>query len=194
MLKRKFSWVYWVIGCIGLMGCFSKPLEQTLWPQYSNAYYKLTQKWLREKKLYFGLDESVIVDCLFKSQEWRQGFIQQWVKTYGLSSQEKIEFARHIMDESKGYVEFFVAISSTREELTKLKLPYSLWAIFLEQKQQKKIYPLDIRELEWAYPKVHKFFPFVQEWQKFYLIRFPYVSNFKNLVFTGPEGKIVFSW
>ncbi|SDN44945.1 hypothetical protein SAMN04488516_102170 [Desulfonauticus submarinus] len=182
-----------VVALILNCGCSSKEMEKILWPSESTDYYSISKKWTNNQKIYVGLDEVIDVSCVYKSMDWRKAFVRKWAKVYSLSKEEKDAFSQKVLEEGKESIEFFVAISSTTDELSKIKILSPLWSIFLVQ-NNKKIYPLEVRELEWPYPKIKEFFPFTNPWQSFYIIRFPYIANFKELMFAGPEGQVVFTW
>lgn len=186
-----------ILACflVSLIGCSKQPEWSTyLWPKEENSYYRLCKKWTKAANFYLGLDESVQIVALYKSKEWQEGFVREWAKTYQLSSLEEKKFGEQIKEENKGYFSFVVAIAATQDKVKELKTPPSLWSLFLLQKG-KKVYPVEIRPLEWPWPKVEKFYPFSQPWQNLYEVKFEQEEEtFEEMVLAGPEGKAVFCW
>jgi len=168
-------------------------VKQTLWPEKTDSYYQLSQRWTRQETIHKGLDQSIDFTCTLQSLEWSKGFAQKWAKVYGLNQKEANKFCLEQIKTAKTQTSFFLAISGPNSKLTSIDVLSPLWRIFL-QTPKGKVYPLSVRELEWPFAKVKTFYPLVNPWQRFYLVEFPPINHFQSLIITGPEGRVVFQW
>jgi hypothetical protein len=191
-MLRKIS--FCLVFLLFLGGCSKEKIPQVLWPKEESKYYQLSKKWTKEKVFYLGLDGSTQVMVLYKSAEWLEGFSEFWAKTYLLSSAEKEAFTERLLAENRDYFSFVVGLSSSIEDVDRLKLPSSLWSLFLVQKGIKT-YPLEIRPLEWPRAKIEIFYPLSEPWQNLYEVKFEKKEeHFEQLVLAGPQGQALFTW
>jgi len=184
-----------------LAGCKLEPASKLLWPDLSDPYFQLTKKWTKRGVIYSGIDTEIEVYATLKSLEWRKAYVHKWAKVYSLSQNEERKLLADELKAAQKETEIFLAMYSNKPEQAELKFNSPLWSVFLEI-ESKKIYPLEIRPLDWPYAKLKTFFPFVHKWQKSYMLRFKKIELPQTgpsgspirLTLSGPVGKVSLEW
>ncbi len=177
-----------------LAGCRGHKAVEFFWPDLGDPYVQTTRDWTRKDALHSGLDTEIIARATYKSPEWMQAYIKKRAEVYGLTSDETEELRQNLEDSLKQETGFFLALAKGEKARGRLKFDDPLWSIFLMH-EDKKIYPLEIRESREPLAKLESFYPYVNRWQDHYVLRFPPVNGDSfDLVMSGPLGRVELSW
>jgi len=196
--KVKPAYLLALVWVILLTGCKSQTtgsVARVLWPDLNDPYVQLTKTWTRKGVIYSGIDTEIETYATLKSLDWRKAYVQKWAKVYSLSPGEEKKLLADELKAAQKETEIFLTLYSNKPEQAALKFNSPLWSVFLEL-GGKKIYPLEIRPLDWPYAKLKTFFPYVHKWQKTYILRFnqaPEASG-ARLTLSGPVGKVSLEW
>ena len=193
--------IFFLTGCKGQA---PESVAKILWPDLNDPYIQTTKNWTRKAALYSGIDTEIQVFATLKSLQWRKAYVHKYAQVYSLNQDEEKKL---LIDELKAFqneTEFFLALYSTDPDRAKLEFNSPLWSVFLEIENTvpaastavRKVYPLEIRSLEWPYAKLKTFFPYVHKWQKTYLLRFNRIpeASGARLTLSGPVGKVSLEW
>ena len=179
-----------------LTGCTSVHQAETfLWPDKSDHYFSVTEKWTRIDALYSGLDTQIKIYATLASPAWRTAYAERRARIYALSPEEKKKLEQDQLQALKRGTDIIVAAASSFADNRKLEYSSELWKTFLLDSQGNKIYPLESREAPWSPQQMQNFLPHYSQWQKVFWLRFPpQQPDTLHLVITGPLGQLDFLW
>ncbi len=177
-----------------LSGCRGHKAVNFLWPDLDDPYVQTTNDWTRKDSLHTGLDTEIIARATYRSPEWMQAYVKRRADVYGLTSDEKEELRQNLEASMEKETGFFLALAKGHKARGRLKFDDPMWSIFILQ-EDRKIYPLEVRESREPLAKLESFYPYVNRWQDHYELRFPPVEGDSfDLVMSGPLGRIELSW
>lgn len=182
--------------CILLLmaGCRENRTVQILWPDLDDSYIEITRDWTRSGAVYSGIETEIIVHATLKSREWQDAYILKRAEVYSMSLEEKEEFAMALARLYNSETEIFLSVFSPVPEHARIRFNDPLWSIFI-LKQDQKVYPLEIRPVREPLAQLRTFYPYVRQWRKNYILRFPIESGDSLLmVMSGPLGRIELAW
>ena len=102
---------------------------------------------------------------------------------------------------------FLVSVYTPRKSYNNLDSKRSIWMVYLTNNEGESLMPLSIKPSQQKKVFLKKFFPYVTDWSRQYIIKFPkYYDNKEHKLFlnsgvkwiklliTGVNGKAVLKW
>jgi len=195
MQKANHLSVFFVLSFMVLLGgCRDTRAVQFLWPDLDDPYIAVTQQWTRSASVYSGIETELIVHATLKSRPWQQAYVQKKAQLYSLNQIEREELYLKMATSSLRETEIFISLFSPKPEQARIRFNDPLWSIFI-QDQDKKIYPLEIRPVRQPLATLSTFYPYVRQWRKNYILRFPVATGDSlSMIMTGPLGRVELDW
>ncbi len=195
--ENKFSNIIFsvLILLFFLAGCEEHRVAGYLWPDLDDPYIQVTEEWTRKGALHTGLETDLIAYATLKSPHWMETYARKRALDYGLTDKEKKKLTQDLQEALQRETEFFLALfKGERARTMRLRFDDPLWSVFLLQ-EEKKIYPLEIRQSRQPLARLEAYYPYANRWQDHYELRFPPVRESPLiLVITGPLGRIEMNW
>ncbi len=198
---KRFEWLIMVILLMSFTGCshIQEYLEIAEDGAVSEAYYKVLNKWTREDAVYSEFETRVLIVGTCKDREFNEAYSEEYARIYHLTDAEKHEQTAHVTVSGADYLEFVFYAYIPDKKSNDFLRSNSIWKIFMIDKNQRKISPVDIREIKEITPLTVKFFPYVNKYYgKFYTVRFPALMTHDmerlQLFFTSVLGKAELIW
>ncbi|WP_291321597.1 hypothetical protein [Desulfonatronospira sp.] len=177
-----------------ISSCQGHRATDFLWPELGDSYIQTTSDWTRQDSLHSGLDTMIIARATYKSPEWMQAYAEKKASDYGLTEDEKTKLQEDLQYSLQQETEIFLALFKGDKARSRLVFEDPLWSIFV-LKNDKKLYPLEVRESREPLAKLKSFYPYANRWQDHYVLRFPALqADSFELVMSGPLGRIELSW
>lgn len=166
--------VIFFIVFLSMLSCSTKELKELgALPKKENPEYEKTlAKYTKTYRLYDQFETKAIVSATIFNED----FIKSYVKERERYSKTE-EFQAFLDRENfllKNYLRFFVSFYTPNEELIDLDKTNSVWKVFLETSDGKRIYPFSIKKAEEHRDVLTHYFPYLDYWAK------PYYINFKK--------------
>ncbi|MDD5723670.1 MAG: hypothetical protein PHY29_08035 [Syntrophales bacterium] len=189
----------------GNFGCASvqEYVEIARGDAISGEYFDTLNKYTQEKTLYSEFETRIRVVATWKSREFTDAYLSEYAGYYLLTSADRDERRDILSGASSDIREFLFYAYVPDRESNDFSKADSIWKVFSFRKGEKRVDPLEIREIE-AGPLVTKFFPYVKPYGKFYSVKFPtsprsgeggtVAQGGPILVFTGVLGKVDLRW
>ena len=161
-----------------------KQFEASSDPYQGSAYKAVLMKWTREAPIYRGLDLELMASVTFKSPEFRDAYANEYARTYKLGRKEKEKLIKDQKEASLTYNDFIMAAYVPDKEWNDFNKKNSIWKIYLNAGNEKKIIPLEIRKIKKIDAVIIHFFPYINTWESIYLVRFPvkFPKTDKNII------------
>ncbi len=142
-------------------------------PYQGSTYKAVLMKWTSEAHIYRGLDLELMTSVTFKSPEFREAYANEYARTYKLSRKEKEKLIKDQKQVSLIYNDFIMSAYVPDKEWNDFNKKDSIWKIYLNAGNEKKITPLEIRKIKKIDAVLTHFFPYINTWESIYLVRFP---------------------
>lgn len=170
-----------------------------------SGYLAVLEKWTREGKIYENFETTVLINCTYKTQEFRESYATEYIDTFMLDSEKGDKLMRGEIEAPNNYHEFFLSIHTPNIDWSDLEKKEPIWALYLVNDSGDKASPLEIKKLKDKGPGVKRFYPFFTEWSAGYTVRFPLTlpdgrsfitpeTKHIKLVLTGTPGKGELVW
>ncbi len=156
-----------------LCGCSGSKLAElgAVPKKDKSSYISTLNRYTVSKKLYEEFQTKALITATI--------FTEQFLTDYSKEREQysKPEDFNIFLDKEKflvdNYIRFFVSFYSPKEDFTELEKS-TLWNIYLETSDGKKIYPFSIKKAEESKDVLTHYFPYLDYWSK------PYFINFKK--------------
>lgn len=162
-----------------------------------NSLHKAISSELKKGSIYDGFQSRAFFKVIYKSNELRKNLVEAIAEMESLTVEEKAALQRKEMEEESKFFDFCVVLSTTDFKTNDLNMKNSIWRVFIEDSDGRRLYPLEIKEIK-ADQKIKILYPGVSRFGKFYHIRFEKINgaqlNGSSLVFTSVLGKAVFKY
>ena len=174
LLLKSFLLILILAVCQGCQIVSSvKQLEASSDPYQGSAYKAVLIKWTNEARIYRGLDLELMTAVTFKSPEFREAYANEYDRTYKLSREEKEKLIKDQKEASLIYNDFIMSAYVPDKKWNDFNKKNSIWKIYLNANNGKKITPLEIRKIKKIDAVISHFFPYINSWESLYLVRFP---------------------
>ena len=156
LLLKSILLIVILAGCQGCQIVSSvKQIEASSDPYQGSTYKAVLMKWTSEARIYRGLDLELMTSATFKSPEFREAYANEYDRTYKL------------------YNDFIMSAYVPDKKWNDFNKKDSIWKIYLNAGNEKKIKPLEIRKIKKIDAVLTHFFPYINTWESIYLVRFP---------------------
>lgn len=175
VLKRNIhALVAWGVALSWLCSCAPEINVRSV-RNLDKKYEEELLRWTRGERIYYNkLDRIMFVYATYLSPEFRQEFKDQYIRFFGMNP-EKVDTDLEMIATSTGQGHEFVLFADTPENgWNNLDERDSVWRVGLwGGAQQSGIDPAVIRRFHDRGPNIQAFFPFMNDFGRAYLVRFP---------------------
>lgn len=133
-------------------------------------YLKVLNNYTKTYKLYDEFATKAIVSATMFSEEFLKYYFKERER-YSKEEDFKIFTDRETFL-NKNYFRFFVSFYTPKEELSDIDKSNSVWNIYIESSDGKKISPFSIKKAEENYDILNHYFPYLDPWAKSFYINF----------------------
>lgn len=201
-------------GCLvalGVAGCTSRSSMVNIAPtnhQYGQgAYTRVFTHWTRHAKIIKleRLDTTIRVHSTCLSPDFIAAYVARYEHLFKLPRRERNRISKEMNDTWKESYAFTVAAATTDHRWNDFDKKQSIWRIALINDLQQQVAPMEITAEKINTVTIKEMFPYVQDFYRFYRIRFPRkLSDGTELIrkdtryiairFAGPLGKTELVW
>ena len=166
----------------------------------SGGYRSALRKAGRKADIYNKLNTVMYIRATY----FNRTFVRAYEKEYLYYYMKKPEGLRKKL---RGYVTFLVSVYTPQKSYNNLDSNRSIWMVYLTNNKGESVMPVSIKPSQKKRVFLKKFFPYVTDWSKQYIIKFPeYYAQKENklflnpsvkwikLIITGVNGKAVLKW
>ncbi|MHB1545531.1 MAG: hypothetical protein ACYCSB_08815 [bacterium] len=168
--------------------------------QSSGGYKSALRKATRKADIYNKLNTVMYIRATY----FNKSFVRAYEKEYYNYYMKKPE---GLKDKTRKYVTLLVSVYTPRKSYNNLDSKRSIWMVYLSNNEGESVMPVSIKPSQEKRVFLKKFFPYVTNWSKQYIMKFPiYYDKKENkpfldssvkwikLVITGVNGKAVLTW
>ena len=175
-------------------------------PYFTPSYKDVCEKWSREARIHRGLEVKLIASATYKSDEFREAYVEEYAQAYRLSQKEKIRLTDELQQRVRDRYEFVMATFVPEKKWDKFDKDPSIWKLYLVDEKNARVAPLEVIRLDSKDGIADHFFPYVTPWKSVYAITFPaFVQGTKKpildsetktlqLVITSVQGTAKMTW
>ncbi len=187
--------LFYLSGCSVFSSVGIPPTVQSS-SGYTSALRKATQK----ADIYNKLNTVMYIRATY----FNKSFIRAYEKEYYNYYMKKPEDFKRKLHK---YTTLFVSVYTPRRSYNNLNSNRSIWMVYLTNNEGESVMPESIKPSQRKRVFLKKFFPYVTDWSKQYIMRFPKFYDKKEnklflnpsvrwieLVITGVNGKAVLKW
>lgn len=157
---------------------------------HTSHYLEVYKKVSITQKIYSQFETKCIIAVTPFSKEFVDAYLNErrlFLKEVDYPSFEERE--RQINEKN---IKFFVSFYTPNPDFNDLEKTNSIWQVFIETTDNRRLLPLAIRRSSEPYPVLNHFFPSLDPWSVPYIITFPRYKNSELIIKEGEEFKLVF--
>lgn len=175
--------------CLGLMGSVCPPQRYhavNLAPSNTRqAWERVLADWTREHRVYDWSDDMIYARATFHSPAFRKGYIDHRSEFFGyFSDQANKELLELGFGEVENFHSFFVSAYVGKQRYKALTHSHTIWSLYLENNEGVKVKAEKFRDIRIT-QSVAAMYPYVDRFDKAYLVRFPLADADGKPVITG---------
>lgn len=201
-----------LISSVYFSGCSFAPLSK---PYIYNSrllpgkfsYKASLKKWTRKADIYNRFNTVVLLRATYFNAPFRYAYTMEYAKYYMLTKKAFKNKLNKSYSNLNKHISFFVSAYTPQKGYNNLDSIRSIWLVYLINNQGESVLPLSIKPAQQKRVFLKTFFPYVTDWSKQYIIKFPRYYNKKNkkllispatkwikLIVTGINGRAVLKW
>ncbi len=201
-----------LISSLDFSGCSFAPLSK---PYMYNSrvlpgkfsYKASLKKWTRKADIYNRFNTVMFLRATFFNAPFRYAYAMEYAKYYMLTQKAFKEKLNKSYSNLNKHIGFFVSVYTPQKDYNNLDSIRSIWLVYLINNKGESVLPLSIKPAQQKRVFLKTFFPYVTDWSKQYIIKFPRYYNKKNkkllispatkwikLIITGVNGRAVLKW
>jgi len=205
-MKKKYFLIillftFIIIPLFLLSGCsvfsslgLKQPFQQS--GKYSSALKKAT----RSADIYNNLNTVMYIRATYFNKPFVRSYENKYYDYY-------MQSPKSLIKKIKKSIMFLVSIYTPRKSYNNLDSKRSIWMVYLTNNEGESLMPISIKPSQQKKVFLKKFFPYVTDWSKQYIIKFPQYYDKKEhkiflnsgvrwikLIITGVNGKAVLKW
>lgn len=165
---------------------------------------EVTHNFLRTSRIYNQFKTEAIFHSLWLSDRVRTQYNDDYCARRGKDSESKDALLKRQLEENRHWISFYVQADVRDRQHVALNDKNSLWTLYLETSDGKRIEPINIKNIEME-PEYQCYFGFrYSPFRETYLVRFPMQSLEGNnyltdgqvfkLIICSPEKKTEVEW
>ena len=187
--------LFYLSGCSVFSSLGIPPAVQT-----SGGYASALRKSTRKADIYDKLNTVMFIRATY----FNKSFVNAYEKEYNNYYMKKPAGLR---EKLRNYITFLVSVYTPQKSYNNLDSNRSIWMVYLTNNEGESVMPVSIKPSQKKRVFLKKFFPYVTEWSKQYIVKFPkYYDKKENklflnprvkwikLIITGVNGKAVLKW
>lgn len=209
--RSRFSWnrrsgIIFFLVCVAFFGCKGFGPIRGIGYDLSNRYKKELNNWTRQAEIYNNFDLVLSLAATYQSEAFRAAYVEEYVTVYGLKEVAREKKLSDHLEAAASTYEFLFAVHVQSNHWDDFQMKGSIWKIFLELNNAKRLNPLEIIKLKKTDAVINHFYPYVTPWKSIYRVRFS-KSLMKDpaksgqtlpdkikLVITGVPGRAELRW
>ncbi len=186
---------FFLSGCSVFSSLGIPPAVQT-----GGGYKSALRKSTRKADIYNKLNTVMYIRATYLNNNFVRAYEKEYYKYY-------MKKPKGLIDKQKGYITLLVSVYTPRKAYNNLDSNRSIWMVYLTNNEGESVMPLSIKPSQKKRVFLKKFFPYVTDWSKQYIMKFPkYYDKKENklflnssvkwikLIITGVNGKAVLKW
>lgn len=195
-----------------LSGCSFAPLSK---PYMYNSrllpgkfsYNASLKNWTRKVNVYNRFDTEILLRATYFNAPFRYAYVMEYSKYYMLTKKNFKKRLNQSYSNLNKYTDFFVSVYTPQKDHNDLGSIHSIWLVYLMNNKGESLVPVSIKPAPQKRTFLKTFFPYVTDWSKQYIIKFPKYYNKKDkklligpstewikLIITGVNGRAVLKW
>ncbi len=187
--------LFYLSGCSVFSSLGIPPAVQS-YGGYKSALRKATRK----ADIYNKLNTVMFIRATY----FNKSFVHAYEKEYYNYYMKK---PAGLKENLSKYITLFVSIYTPEKSYNNLDSNRSIWMVYLTNDEGESVMPVSIKPSQKKRVFLKKFFPYVTDWSKQYIMKFPkYYDKKENklflnprvkwikLIITGVNGKAVLKW
>lgn len=193
-------------GC-SLVPLLKKPVYKSSIAPVNFNYKASLNKWTRKADIYNRLNTVMFLRATYLNAPFRYAYTMEYAKYYMLPN---TVFKKKLNKSYSGlanHITFFTSVYTPKKGYNNLDSDRSIWLVYLINNNGESVLPLSIKPAKQKKVFLKTFYPYVTEWSKQYIIKFPRYYDKKNkklfinpdikwikLIITGVNGRVVLKW
>ena len=168
--------------------------------QSNGGYLSALGKATRKADIYNNLNTVMYIRAAYFDKPFMRAYEDKYYDYY-------MQKPKNLIKKIEKSTVFLVSVYTPRKSYNNLDSKRSIWMVYLTNSEGESLMPLSIRPSQQKKVFLKKFFPFVTDWSKQYIIKFPKYYDKKErklflnfgvkwikLIITGVNGKAVLKW
>jgi hypothetical protein len=168
--------------------------------QPSGGYASALRKSTKKADIYDKLNTVMYIGATYFNKSFVSAYEKEYYNYY-MKKPEGLE------EKMRKYITLFVSVYTPSKSYNNLDSARSIWMVYLVNNEGESVMPESIKSSQEKKVFLKKFFPYVTDWSKQYVMKFPkYYDKKENklflnhsvkwieLVITGVNGKAVLKW
>ncbi len=194
--------LFYLSGCSVFSAVGIPPSVKT-----SGGYKSALKEATRKADIYNKLNTVMYIRATYFDKPFIYAYAKERANYYMLSGKAFERKLRASYYKNKKYAMLLVSVYTPRKSYNDLNSNRSIWMVYLVNNEGESVMPLSIKLSRKKRTVLKKFFPYVTDWSRQYIMKFPkYYDKTENkpflnrsvkwieLVITGVNGKAVLKW
>jgi hypothetical protein len=170
-------------------------------PFPSNGGYRASlRRATRKADIYNNLNTVMYIRATYLDKSFMRSYEDKYYDYY-------MKHPKNLIKKIGKSTVFLVSVYTPRKSYNNLDSKRSIWMVYLTNNEGESLMPLSIKPSQQKKVFLKKFFPYVTDWSRQYIIKFPkYYDNKEHKLFlnsgvkwiklliTGVNGKAVLKW
>ncbi len=170
-------------------------------------YFSVLEKWTKKADIYNKLNTVMYIRATYLSRPFVRAYAKEYAKYYLLNSKAYKEKFNGLAPAFNSRITLLVSVYTPKKSYNNMDSKRSIWTIYLVNSEGESIMPQSVKPSQKKRVFLRKFFPYVTDWSKQYIIKFPRYYDKKSrklfinsgtkyikLIITGVNGKAVLRW
>lgn len=158
--------------------------------QSTRGYKASLEKSTRKEDIYNKLNTVMYIRATYFSKSFIYAYSKEYANYYMLSKKAFKEKLHTLSSKFGKYITLFVSVYTPKKSYNNLDSARSIWMVYLVNNEGESVMPVSIKPSQEKRVFLKKFFPYVTDWSKQYIIKFHrYYDKTKKKLFINPETK-----
>ncbi|MFW0883637.1 hypothetical protein ACMCNP_01015 [Candidatus Acidulodesulfobacterium sp. H_13] len=175
--------------------------------RYRSIYLQSLKKYTRKADIYDKFNTVMYIGATYFTKPFIYVHTKEYTEYYPLNKNVFIKKLKKSYVKFGKNITFFVSVYTPEKSYNDLNSNRSIWMVYLVNNLGESVLPVSIKLPKQKKVFLKKFFPYITDWSKQYIIKFPIYYDKENnklfmnnaakwikLVITGVNGKAVLKW
>ncbi len=174
---------------VGAAGCaLVKPLRAQPQARRAASYREVLERWTRQEREFDELETKLYVSATYKSWPFRQAFVAEYARIYLLPDQEREAMLARETAALEQFHDFVLSAYAPVRQVADLSSKAGIWRLYLEGPGGLRVLPSAVEQMKEPLLVLTAFFPYVDQWSRVFLARFPKRTRDGREVLPNPES------
>ena len=159
-------------------------------------YHRLLKSRMLSQK-YYGIERvAYLTSIVYLSDDIRKAYVDEFARRYQSTVDEKTALLTSTMQDAQNYTDFVVIHFASDRKSTKLDASSPIWQIHLAIGNETKLKPTSVTKLPGEKRVLEYFYPSINQWSYYYLVRFPKQAPGSSLTLhlDSIDDNLTFHW